>query len=168
MDENIGSILEMIGEHVCSFDIGITPRPWKSPIFGGGRGRSRGRRKARSPEIFATYRSELAAIFQSAWSGNPPIESPVFLVATFQPGVERTSDVTNLLKAAEDCLQRAGVVKNDSQVLGHLVCRREKGTNPYVDISLYAAKIEKAGPIGASQPIVTPQRKIRKKTQAAH
>lgn len=77
---------------------------------------SRGQRY-KKPEV-AEWQEEISAKIKEAWSNSLPYEGEVSVSVIFTVSTKRRWDIDNRLKALFDCLQSAGVIKNDSQISG--------------------------------------------------
>ena len=62
------------------------------------------------------YQEEVSSLLHNAWCDKPPNENPVELRITFTTNNRRKWDVDNRVKALQDCLSMAGVLKDDRQV----------------------------------------------------
>lgn len=63
-----------------------------------------------------TYQEEVSSLMRESWKNQPPNEEPVELRITFTTNSRRKWDVDNRVKALQDCLSMAGVLKDDRQV----------------------------------------------------
>ena len=144
---------------VGKFHCDINPLPWKAPTafakrFGGKVTAS----VAPNVEV-ATYQVALRELLAEQWGDTPAHTGPVELAWRFNRKLvsyqsesgrmvtKHRVDLTNMIKAAEDCLQAhaksewQGVIANDVQVIrvsGEIV-RQEKDVNdPYVEVEVWA------------------------------
>ena len=62
------------------------------------------------------YQEQAAHILREAWSSKPPYELPIELRLIFTANNRRRWDIDNRVKALQDCLSLAGVLKDDRQV----------------------------------------------------
>lgn len=62
------------------------------------------------------YQEEVSRLMLGAWKNQLPYEEPVELRITFTTNSRRKWDVDNRVKALQDCLSMAGVLKDDRQV----------------------------------------------------
>lgn len=92
---------------IFNIDIKCVPVPWSAP------------RRARnggmfSPPRYAAYKKDVVLTLRSLWQGRPTVAQPVRLDIVVRAS---RGDRTNHQKAIEDCLELAGIIKNDSFVL---------------------------------------------------
>ena len=62
------------------------------------------------------YQEEVSRHLHETWKKQPPYEEPVELRITFTVNSRRKWDIDNRVKALQDCLSMAGVLKDDRQV----------------------------------------------------
>lgn len=62
------------------------------------------------------YQEHVTEILRREWKNRPPVTSPVELRITFTTNDRRRWDVDNRVKALQDCLSMAGIIKDDRQV----------------------------------------------------
>ena len=91
--------------------------------------RTRGRHRYKTPEGVA-YQEATAAEMRTQREALParncrgPYLGPVALHIVMTSRTQRRWDLDNRIKAVQDCLQMAGIIKDDSQIT-ELVVRRE-------------------------------------------
>ena len=62
------------------------------------------------------YQEQVAVLLRNRWEGQPPYELPIELRLIFTANNRRRWDIDNRVKALQDCLSLAGVLKDDRQV----------------------------------------------------
>ena len=74
------------------------------------------------------WQENTALMLRTAWGGKPSLsrEDGIFLRVLFMMGNERVWDMDNRLKVLQDCLQMAGIVRDDRDI-DHLWVDRERG-----------------------------------------
>ena len=74
------------------------------------------------------WQEDTALILRTAWGRKPPLgrEDGIFVQVLFMMGNERAWDMDNRIKALQDCLQIAGIVRDDREI-DHLWVDRERG-----------------------------------------
>ena len=72
---------------------------------------------------------------RNRWEGQPPYELPVELRITFMTTDRRRWDIDNRVKALQDCLSLAGVLKDDRQVeILHVERQYVKKQATYIEV----------------------------------
>ena len=72
------------------------------------------------------FQTRLADHIKLFWGNKPPLTQHVSLYITFDQSDRRRWDIDNRVKSLQDCLQMAGVIKDDSQIdLLHLERRHD-------------------------------------------
>ena len=62
------------------------------------------------------YQEQIAWLLRDSWAGQPPCEMPIELRIILTANNRRRWDIDNRVKALQDCLSMAGVIKDDRQV----------------------------------------------------
>lgn len=62
------------------------------------------------------YQEHVTKILHRKWKNQPPVITPVELRIIFTTNDRRKWDVDNRVKALQDCLSMAGIIKDDRQV----------------------------------------------------
>lgn len=62
------------------------------------------------------FQERISSLFATEWKGKPRLESDVEMWILFESSNRRRWDVDNRIKAVQDCLQAAGILKDDCQV----------------------------------------------------
>lgn len=81
------------------------------------------------------YQEHVSALLRQQWRNRLPCEKPVEFRITFTSNDMRRWDIDNRVKALQDCLSMAGIIKDDRQV-DILHVERKKGTdlNTYIEV----------------------------------
>jgi len=95
---------------ICTFAMSWIPPPKKN------RYRIGKKRLWHRPEIAAAINA-CTEEFRHKWSGRPPILDPVHAHVTIHKR-KKLPDSINILETLYDCLEKAGVILNDSQIQG--------------------------------------------------
>ena len=75
-----------------------------------------GSRRYKQPEV-TEWQEETAALMSEQWrSGSPPYSGRASVSIEFTVKARRAWDIDNRLKALLDCLEIAGILKNDNQI----------------------------------------------------
>ena len=77
--------------------------------------RNCGTRRYKTPET-REFQDGLVAILKSLWGDKPCFNGRAGLRLFFSQKDKRRWDIDNRVKALQDCLQAAGVIKDDSQI----------------------------------------------------
>ena len=83
-----------------------------------------------------TWRKQAVRQLEGQWLGKPTITEPLAVILVCHIGKRQRSDTDNLAAGPLDALEKAGVVKNDSQFSEVVVIRRKDWDNPRVEIFL--------------------------------
>jgi Holliday junction resolvase RusA-like endonuclease len=81
---------------------------------------------------------EAAALPQvrKQWEGRPPIDGDVRVVARIYQGPRQSIDLTNAVEGTWDVLEKAGVLKNDYQIVAAQLTRSRDNANPRIELEL--------------------------------
>ena len=81
------------------------------------------------------YQERVARKLRSEWQYKAPCIEPIELRITFITKDRRRWDIDNRVKALQDCLSLAGIIKDDKQVnILHVERHAGKKTATYVDV----------------------------------
>lgn len=81
------------------------------------------------------YQEQVAGLLHDRWSGQPPYEFPVELRLIFTTDNRRRWDIDNRVKALQDCLSMARVIKDDRQVeILHVERKSGKKQWTYIEV----------------------------------
>ena len=82
---------------------------------------------------------------EQEWGQRPPITSRVKMKLELTSTTRRKWDLDNRIKVLQDCLERAGVIKNDGQIW-KIEAERKLGSreSTQIEISEYVAETESA------------------------
>ena len=81
------------------------------------------------------YQEEVANRLREAWSSKPPYEGAVEFRIKFETNSRRKWDIDNRVKALQDCLSLAGVIKDDKQVeILHVERQYGKKRATYIEV----------------------------------
>ena len=72
------------------------------------------------------FQDRITALLREQWQDKDTFTGSVFLSIYFYPGNKRRWDIDNRVKALQDCLEKAGIIQNDSQI-DALFVKREHG-----------------------------------------
>ena len=73
-------------------------------------------RRYKRPEVTG-WQEEIAVLMSEQWgAGRPPYTGRVSVCVSFIDGCYRAWDIDNRLKSLLDCLEIAGILKNDNQI----------------------------------------------------
>lgn len=73
------------------------------------------------------WQENTIALMEQAYAGQQPYSGSVTVEISYLVHTKRRWDIDNRIKALQDCLQLAGVLKNDCQVEKLTVCRKREG-----------------------------------------
>lgn len=81
------------------------------------------------------YQEQVAGLLRYRWSGQPPYEFPVELRLIFTTDNRRRWDIDNRVKALQDYLSMARVIKDDRQVeILHVERQYDKKQATYMEV----------------------------------
>ena len=81
------------------------------------------------------YQEQVAGLLRNRLEGQPPYELPVELRLIFTTDNRRRWDIDNRVKALQDCLSMAGVIKDDRQVeILHVERKYGKKQVTYIEV----------------------------------
>ena len=69
------------------------------------------------------FQERITALLREQWRNKKSYTGPVFLSIFFYPDNERRWDIDNRVKALQDCLEKAGIIANDTQINALYVTR---------------------------------------------
>lgn len=69
----------------------------------------------KKPEV-RKWQNDTINLMRSIWNNKPAISYPLELFITFTAKDHRKWDIDNRIKPLQDCLERAGVIRNDRQI----------------------------------------------------
>ena len=75
------------------------------------------------------YQEQVTAELITTWGDNPPFAGRAELEIIFTTNNKRRWDIDNRVKALQDCLTMAGVIKDDSQIDRILLERKFRSEN---------------------------------------
>lgn len=101
------------------------------------------------PKKITDNEEELMGPLRKVWADKPPICQDIEISFTFcfahdvfftKKGsrAQRVGDLDNLLQLPLDCLQKAGIIKNDSQVMSFDGSRKYPRETTYIEIEIKA------------------------------
>ncbi|MBR0251160.1 MAG: RusA family crossover junction endodeoxyribonuclease [Synergistaceae bacterium] len=81
------------------------------------------------------YQETVSGKLRCKWESKPPYLEPIELRITFITKDKRRWDIDNRVKALQDCLSMAGIIKDDKQVnILHVERHAGKKTATYIDV----------------------------------
>lgn len=82
------------------------------------------------------YQKQVTEILSRKWEARPPCEEPLELRITFITNDRRKWDVDNRVKALQDCLSMAGIIKDDNLVeILHVERKYGEKQATYIEVS---------------------------------
>ena len=88
----------------------------------------------RKPHV-RLWQQNTTALLASEWHNKPPLSEPLKLSIVFETSNHRKWDIDNRIKPLQDCLERAGIIKND-RLIECLHVRRIYSDNNLTHITL--------------------------------
>ena len=75
------------------------------------------------------FQDRITALLREQWQDKDTFTGPVFLSIYFYPSNKRRWDIDNRVKALQDCLEKAGIIHDDSQIDALFVKREHAKKN---------------------------------------